>query len=182
MTLAPLLEAAPVVQVHTVTALLAIGLGIAAWMRRTRDALHRALGWAWVVAMAVAAVSAAFIFQLRVIGPFSPIHLLIPPVLVALWRGVAHARAGRIAAHRRAMTALYVQALGIAGLFTLWPGRTMSRAIFSEAPWTGFLLSAAAFAAFVGWRIRRDRHRADPPPAEESQAAASPLASQRATR
>lgn len=159
MTLDPLFHADPVVRVHAVAALLAVVLGIAAWTRGSRDALHRAFGWAWVVAMVATAVSAAFIFELRLVGPFSPIHLLIPLVLVTLWRGVAHARAGRIAAHRREMTALYLQALGIAGVFTLWPGRTMSRVLFPEVPWTGLLASAALLAAFLVWRVRRDRTR-----------------------
>jgi len=44
---------------------------------RRRDFWHKALGYGFVVAMALTACSAAFIYSLRLIGPFSPIHLLI---------------------------------------------------------------------------------------------------------
>jgi len=158
MTLAPLLHADPVIQVHTVAALAAVLLGAAAWARRSRDRLHRLLGRAWVVAMAVTAVSAGFIFTLRLVGPFSPIHLLIPVVLAALCRGVAHARAGRIAAHRRVMTDLYVYALAIAGLFTLLPGRVLGRALVPQAPWTGFAVAAVLVGGGVlAHALRRRR-------------------------
>jgi uncharacterized membrane protein len=160
MTLAPILAAPPVVQAHTIAALAALLLGLVNWLRPARDRWHRLLGWAWVAAMAVTALTAAFIFTLHVVGPFSPIHLLIPVVLFSLWRGVAHARAGRIAAHRRWMTGLYVQALGIAGLFTLLPGRIMNAVLFPAAPWTGFALSALAFSALLLWLLRRERRRA----------------------
>lgn len=149
MTLSPLLHADAVIQIHVGAALAAILFGAGAWARRSRDRLHRLLGYAWVVAMAVTAVSAAFIFTLHIVGPFSPIHLLIPVVLAALWRGVAHARGGRIDAHRRVMTAVYVQALGIAGLFTLLPDRILGRVLFPQAPWTGFALSAMVISGAI---------------------------------
>lgn len=149
MTLLPLLQSDTVIQIHVGAALAAVLLGAAAWARRSRDSLHRLFGYAWVVAMAVTAISAAFIFTLHIVGPFSPIHLLIPVVLAALWRGVAHARGGRIDAHRSVMTGLYVQALGIAGLFTLLPDRILGRVLFPQAPWTGFALSAVVIGGAV---------------------------------
>ena len=158
MTLDPLLAAPAVIQIHAAAALLAIPLGLGAWLRRPRDGWHRALGYAWVVAMMLAALSAAFIFTIHLIGPFSPIHALVPVVLYALWRGVRFARAGRIGAHRATMTALYVQALGIAGLFTLLPGRIMGRVLFPEAPWAGFAAAALLLVAGLAlWTVRMRR-------------------------
>jgi uncharacterized membrane protein len=43
---------------------------------------------------------------------------------------VASARRGDIAGHRRGMTMLFVFALLITGLFTLWPGRIMHSVVF----------------------------------------------------
>ena len=134
----PILHASPAIQVHTAAALFAIVLGPAAIWRRSRDRWHRIAGYAWVTAMAVTALSAALIFQIRVIGPFSPVHALIPVTLWSLWRGIAHVRAGRIDAHRAALQSLYVYALGVAGLFTFLPGRTMNNVFFGGGSWVGF--------------------------------------------
>jgi uncharacterized membrane protein len=63
------------------------------------------------------AVSSFWIHQIRLLGPWSPIHLLP----LAVWRAHTH----RVADHRLIMTLLFTGALVVAGLFTLLPGRTM---------------------------------------------------------
>ncbi len=45
---------------------------------------HRTLGWVWVVLMAVVALSSLFIHTIRMVGPFSLIHLLSLLVIVTL--------------------------------------------------------------------------------------------------
>lgn len=40
------------------------------------------------------------------------------------------ARRGEIARHRRSMKLFYGLALGVTGLFTLWPGRSMFKVRF----------------------------------------------------
>ncbi|MDF2235845.1 DUF2306 domain-containing protein [Albimonas sp. CAU 1670] len=130
MTLEPLLSAASPIPSHAVAALGAVALGAMQLLRPKGGRGHRAIGWAFVILMTWTAVSAIFVSTLKVWGPFSPIHLLIPVTLVALWSGVRQARAGDVAGHRRAMILLYVLALLITGGFTLLPGRVMHAVLF----------------------------------------------------
>lgn len=80
--------------------------------------------------MVVVAVTAFFIHGLRVVGPWSPIHLLAIMVLVLLPLAVMRARQHRVKAHARTMTGIFLGALVVAGLFTLLPGRVMHAVLF----------------------------------------------------
>jgi uncharacterized membrane protein len=80
--------------------------------------------------MAVIAISSFWIHDIRLIGPFSPIHLLSIFTLAILPLAVWHARRHRVERHRKAMTSIFVGALVIAGLFTLLPGRIMHHVVF----------------------------------------------------
>lgn len=66
--------------------------------------------------------SALFIHELRLIGPFSPIHILSFVVLHSLWSAIRDVRRGDIKSHERTMKNLYFLALIITGGFTLFPG------------------------------------------------------------
>ena len=142
MNLEPLLQASPVIQIHVASAIVAMFLGPLSIFRRRRDRLHKITGYIWISVMLVAATSALFIAELRLVGRFSPIHLLTPLVYWSIWRAISFVRAGNIADHSRTMKSLYVQALGIAGLFTLMPGRIMSDVLFASSPWLGFAVVA----------------------------------------
>jgi uncharacterized membrane protein len=125
MTLAPLLSAAPEIQVHVVAVTLAIGLlGPQLAMKKGTGA-HRVIGWTWIFAMAVAALSSFWIHTIRLWGPFSPIHLLAVVTLGGLIRGVILARQGDALRHGRIMVRVALGGLIVAGLFTLLPGRLM---------------------------------------------------------
>lgn len=130
MTLAPLLAAGPVVVLHTLTALAAFGLGLVQLAAPKGTLPHRALGWVWAGLMLVVAGSSLFIHEIRLVGPWSPIHLLSLLVLAAVPAAVLAARRHRVAAHRRAMTQLFLGALVVAGLFTLAPGRILHAVVF----------------------------------------------------
>lgn len=121
-----------IIQLHTGAAILALLIGPFALWRARRDRLHRVAGAAWIVLMLVVATSAWFIHTVKVIGPFSPIHLFAVLTYWSLFVALRHVRAGRYQEHGTAMRLLYLQALGIAGVFTLLPGRTMSRMIFGD--------------------------------------------------
>jgi uncharacterized membrane protein len=130
MTLAPLLDAAPAIQIHAAAASAAFLLGLVQFAAPKGTLPHRAVGWIWVTLMAVVAVSAFFIHELRLWGPWSPIHLLAIVALVTLPLGVWHARNHRVPRHRVVMTSLFLGALVTAGLFTVVPGRLMHKALF----------------------------------------------------
>jgi uncharacterized membrane protein len=132
MSLAPLLNAAPVIQVHAFAAMAAFTLGIVQLAAPKGTLPHRTIGWVWVVLMAVIAISSFWIHELRLVGPFSPIHLLSIFTLVMLPLAVMHAHRHNVAKHRRAMMGIFVGALVIAGAFTFLPGRIMHAVAFGN--------------------------------------------------
>lgn len=118
------------IQVHAVLALIAVLAGGLQFALPKGTGSHRLLGHVWVGGMALVAISSFGIHELRLFGPFSPIHLLAVLVLVTLWQGVRLARQGDIARHKRTMVRLYLLALVITGAFTLLPGRLMHLVLF----------------------------------------------------
>jgi uncharacterized membrane protein len=130
MTLAPLLDASPVIQAHAYLAFVALGLGAAQFALPKGVTLHRTLGSAFALAMIGVAGGSLFIHTIRIWGPWSPIHLLSLFTLAMVPLAVLAARRGRVESHRRAMTWLYLLALVVTGLFTLWPGRIMHAVVF----------------------------------------------------
>ncbi len=130
MTLDPLLSAPPAIQVHVLAALLALGLGFGQFTLKRGSAPHRLVGWTWVLLMAVTAGSSFFIREIRLVGPWSPIHLLSIYTLVMLAVAVYAARTHKVRTHRYTMISLFVFALIGAGAFTLLPGRLMHAVVF----------------------------------------------------
>jgi uncharacterized membrane protein len=130
MSLAPLLDAAPAIQLHAFAAMTAFGLGVMQLAAPKGTLPHRTIGWIWVTLMALVGLSSFWIHQLRLWGPWSPIHLLsiftLAMLPFAVWAAHRHA----VDRHRRAMTGLFFGALVIAGLFTLMPGRIMHKVVF----------------------------------------------------
>jgi uncharacterized membrane protein len=132
MTLAPLLDASPQIQVHAFAAMAAFGLGIVQLSAAKGTLPHRTIGWAWVVLMFIVAFSSLFIHEIRMWGPWSPIHLLSIYVLITLPLAVLAARRHIVERHRKHMLGLFVGALVIAGAFTFWPGRIMHAVVFGS--------------------------------------------------
>ena len=132
MTLAPLLNASPVIQVHTFAALAAFALGVVQLSAPKGTLPHRTIGWLWVLLLALVAISSFWIHELRMIGPFSPIHLLSIFTLVMLPLAVIAARRHQVSDHRKKMTKIFFGALVVAGLFTFWPGRIMHSVVFGN--------------------------------------------------
>jgi uncharacterized membrane protein len=132
VTLAPLLDATPAIQIHAFAALTAFALGIVQLSAPKGTIPHRTVGWIWVALMFTVAVSAFFIHQLRIWGPWSPIHLLAILVLILLPIAVLAARRHNVKSHRGHMIGLFTGALLAAGLFTFYPGRIMYEVVFGK--------------------------------------------------
>jgi uncharacterized membrane protein len=148
MNLAPLLNAAPVIKLHAFAALGALALGAFQFVASKGTHSHRAIGWTWVVLMLVMLVSAFFVHDVLLWGPFSPqvclvphkprpwmvrcaaIHLVTLGFLLALPAAVLHARFHHLKYHRRAMLLLVVGALLFAAIFALDRGRIMNAVVF----------------------------------------------------
>ncbi len=123
--------------VHLTAALVSVVLG--AWqllVRRARTR-HRFVGYAWVIAMTVTAVSSFWLTSplgFASLGGLSWIHGLSVWTLVSLAVAIAMIRAGRVAEHRRWMTSSFVGLL-VAGVFAAAsPGRVLNTLIVASAP------------------------------------------------
>jgi uncharacterized membrane protein len=132
MSLAPLLDAAPAIPFHAFAAMTAFVLGIVQFAAPKGTLPHRTLGWIWVGLMAFVAASSFWIHQIRLFGPWSPIHLLSIFTPIMLVVGVMAARGHNVRRHKITMISIFAGALVVAGLFTLAPGRIMHTVIFSH--------------------------------------------------
>ena len=130
MSLAPLLDAEPQIQLHAFAAMAAFALGIVQLAAPKGTLPHRTLGWIWVVLMLVVSVSSFFIHRIRLWGPWSPIHLLSIFTLVMLTLAVIAARRRIVIAHQWTMILTFIGALVVAGIFTFLPGRIMYHVVF----------------------------------------------------
>jgi Predicted membrane protein len=130
MSLAPLLDAPPAIPLHALAAIAAFALGIVQFAAPKGTLPHRTVGWIWVGLMVTVAASSFWIHQLRLFGPWSPIHLLSIFTLLVVPLAVWRARRHDVRAHRRIMIFTFAGALVVAGLFTVVPGRIMHSVIF----------------------------------------------------
>ena len=101
MSLAPLLDAAPAMPVHAFAAMTAFMLGIVQLAAPKGTLPHRTLGWIWVCLMLAVAISSFWIHAIRLVGPWSPIHLLSIFVLITVPLAVWKAHRHQVADHRR---------------------------------------------------------------------------------
>ena len=130
MTLAPLLNASPAIQLHAFAAMGAFALGVVQLAAPKGTIPHRTVGWVWVALMLTVAASSFWIHDIRMWGPWSAIHILSIVTLVTVPIAVLHARKHRVAHHRSYMISIFAGALLIAGLFTFVPGRIMHKVLF----------------------------------------------------
>lgn len=154
MSLDAFTQTSLVIQVHTIAALVALIVGPVALYRARRDRWHRRLGYVWVSMMAITAATGFFIWTIRVIGPFSPIHLLSVLTLWTLWVGTRAAIRRDIAAHQKAFRTLYWYGLILAGLFTFLPGRTLNTLFFDANPSLGWAVIACGVTVVLARALR----------------------------
>lgn len=162
MSLDPLLLAPFAIQIHAFSAIAAFVLGAVVLWRPKGTALHKAMGRIWVVLMLVVATSALFINEVRLIGPFSPIHLFVVLTYAGIGQGLWTIVVRRdVVAHRANMQAVYIGALLLAGAFTFLPGRRMHAVLFGpDAGWAPSLIFIGAALTSTGLLWLRLRRRA----------------------
>lgn len=113
---------------HIAAASTALVVGIVIMLAPKGRGLHKPLGWTWVVAMALTALT-SFGLLLEGIG-LSVIHGLSGYAMIALPIGIAAIRRRDIKTHRGTMTGLFIGGLMTAAVLTLLPGRLMWRVFF----------------------------------------------------
>lgn len=117
------------VQIHIISALGALILGTAMFVRRKGTRSHKMIGKGFLALMLITAASAIFIRYLND-GSFSWIHIFIPVTFFAAFETVYYIRKGNIKRHKRAVTGLFFGALLIPGVLSFLPGRIMSVMLF----------------------------------------------------
>ena len=148
MTLEPLLEAEPLIRIHTVIAMAAILVGAVQLGAPKGTVPHRTLGWTWVALIAAMLITAYFNAHISLWDPFGPgvcckggtcvrqsnicasVHMISTYFLLVLPFGVLHARRLDIVLHRRAMLWLYLGVLLVGTAFTFLPHRIMHDVAF----------------------------------------------------
>lgn len=156
MSLAPLLSAPLAIQFHATAAILAMALGALILFRRKGTPLHKLMGRVWAVLMLIVATSAIFINEIRLIGPFSPIHVFVLVTYAGIGFGIWEIRHGRVQSHQATMKSTYLGALLLTGAFTLLPGRRMHDVLFgAESGWTPSLVAIPLALAATAYLWRR---------------------------
>ncbi|MGB0853573.1 MAG: DUF2306 domain-containing protein [Pikeienuella sp.] len=131
MNFTPILTANAAVQLHIAAVLIAIAAALFIFATGKGSYTHKIVGRIGALALVIAALSSFGINSLS--DPYfglSVIHLFSCMVLVFIPYGVIQIRKGNISAHRKAMSGVAIGGLGIAGAFTLLPGRMMAEVIF----------------------------------------------------
>ena len=141
MNIQPYLDASPAVQIHVAGGTLAFLLGFYLFVRRKGGRAHRIAGRIWIASMVVVSLTAIFINELRMWGPFSPLHLFVPVTLGSCWLAVWHIRNRRVVAHAQTMVGLYLGGVIVAGGVTFLPGRPMHE-VFIDDSGLGYMAMA----------------------------------------
>lgn len=159
---------APLVLVatHASTAVLCVGLGGYALLRRRKgDTVHRLVGWSWVAGLTFVATSSFAIRDLRD-GRLSVLHVLSVVTLTSLVLGVRAARRHDVQAHRGNMLGSYIGLLGAFVGAVAVPDRLVPTFVVTRPVGAGsaLLASLAVWTLIVGgahlWARRRAGGRA----------------------
>lgn len=115
--------------IHLAAVVPAIAIGVVQLFMTKGTRVHKWMGWTWVLAMVVVALSSFWIMELRKGAGLSVIHLLSAWVLFALSAAIWHIRRGNVRAHKGFMVGTLLGLAG-AGLGALAPGRFLSILLF----------------------------------------------------
>ena len=126
-----LFSATSPIPLHALAALMAMLLGGVQLYLSKGTPPHKPIGRILVGLMAVVSLSSFFIYELKIWGNYSPIHLLSIWVLISLIGGIYFAKIGKIEWHKWTMTLIYFLALILTGIFTLLPERIMNKLLFN---------------------------------------------------
>ena len=115
--------------IHLAAVVPAVAIGIAQMAMPKGMRIHRWMGWTWVLALVVVAVSSFWILELRKGTGWSIIHLLSAWTLISLSCAIWYIRHGNVRAHRGFMVGTLLGLAG-AGLGALAPGRFLAVLLF----------------------------------------------------
>lgn len=138
-----MVQLSPLIAFHITTALGAVILGpVVLWSRMgsvQKPRLHRAKGYAYVILMLLATLSASFIrnFDAPNFRGITAIQVMVPFTLGSLWIAFRAISQKDFATHRIAMQSIYAGACLIEGGFSLLPSRYVGNVVWHQ--WLGWL-------------------------------------------
>ena len=115
--------------IHLAAVAPAVAIGVAQLFMTKGTRLHKVMGWVWVLAMVVVAVSSFWILEIRKGAGWSVIHLLSAWTLISLACAIWYIRRGNVRAHKGFMVGTLLGLAG-AGLGALAPGRFLAKFLF----------------------------------------------------
>lgn len=116
--------------IHLTAALWALLAGISQLLAQKGTKLHRIVGWSWMTAMVIVAVSSFWLTGfMDLFWGYSPIHLLSVWILVCVAVSLYSARTSNIKRHRAFALGAFYGVVG-AGIGTLAPGRVIHQWLF----------------------------------------------------
>ncbi|MFZ5605254.1 MAG: DUF2306 domain-containing protein [Pseudomonadota bacterium] len=118
------------ISIHLLAAFWVLTAGTLQLVMQKGTLAHRAVGWSWMLAMLVVAVSSFWIKGIvDWLWGYGPIHLLSIWVIICVVLSVQGARTGNIKRHKGFAVGAFCGAVG-AGLFALAPGRLLNQYLF----------------------------------------------------
>ena len=115
--------------IHLAAVAPAVAIGVAQLFMTKGTRLHKVMGWVWVLAMVVVAVSSFWILEIRKGAGWSVIHLLSAWTLISLACAIWYIRRGNVRAHKGFRVGTLLGLAG-AGLGALAPGRFLAKFLF----------------------------------------------------
>ena len=120
---------------HLFTIIPCIFLGAYTLLINKVNPTHRLVGMIYMTLMVITSIIALFLPAK--VGPrwlqhFGYIHLFCVLTLVSIPYSLWQLKRGRIVGHKISMIMLYLGAIGIAGAFTLVPGRFLHTVFFEQ--------------------------------------------------
>ena len=116
--------------IHLTAALWALLAGISQLSAPKGTKLHRMVGWSWMLAMVIVAISSFWLTGfMELFWGYSPIHLLSIWILVCVAVSLYSARTSNIKRHRRFAVGAYYGVVG-AGIGALAPDRLIHQWLF----------------------------------------------------
>lgn len=118
---------------HLIAVVPCIFLGAYLLLAKKGGLVHRRLGMVYMSLMFFTALIALFLpagVGPQFLGHFGFIHLLCFLVMYTVPTALIAAKKGQIKTHQRKMVILYISAIGVAGGFTLMPGRYLHEVFF----------------------------------------------------
>lgn len=117
--------------IHVAAALWALMAGGGQLLAPKGTRLHKIVGWSWMIAMVLVAISSFWLKGLMdVVWGYSPIHLLSIWILICVAVSIYSARTHNIKRHKAFAKGAFYGVLG-AGIGALAPGRLIHQWLFA---------------------------------------------------